>query len=75
MCFVSIYENRTIKPIEIVLRRGKRERMMEGELRYIISILVNITVFHCELLYGNKIIKSFPAFGFSGIESNFYPLW
>jgi hypothetical protein len=24
MCFVSIYENRRMKPVEIVLRRGKR---------------------------------------------------
>jgi hypothetical protein len=25
MCFVSIYENRKMKPVEIVLRRGERE--------------------------------------------------
>jgi hypothetical protein len=31
MYFESIYENRKMKPVEIVLRRGKRERgkMME----------------------------------------------
>jgi hypothetical protein len=32
MYFLSIYENRRIKPVEIVLRRreGGRGRMMEG---------------------------------------------
>jgi hypothetical protein len=32
VCFVSIYENRRMKPAEIVLRRGVGEkgRMMEG---------------------------------------------
>jgi hypothetical protein len=32
MYFVSIYENRRVKPVEIVLRRGERERgrTMEG---------------------------------------------
>jgi hypothetical protein len=33
MYFVSIYENRSMKPVEIVLRRGKgrRRRTMEGK--------------------------------------------
>jgi hypothetical protein len=32
MCFVSIYENTRMKPIEIILRKGEgiRGRMMEG---------------------------------------------
>jgi hypothetical protein len=31
MCFVCIYENRRLKPVEIVLRREREsERMMEG---------------------------------------------
>jgi hypothetical protein len=31
MYFLSIYENRRMKPLEIVLRRGKRKReTMEG---------------------------------------------
>jgi hypothetical protein len=32
MYFVSIYENRSVKPVEIVLRRGEggRGRMMAG---------------------------------------------
>jgi hypothetical protein len=32
MYFVFIYENRRMKPVEIVLRRGEggRKRMMEG---------------------------------------------
>jgi hypothetical protein len=30
MYFVSVYENRRKKPVEIVLRRGERGRMMEG---------------------------------------------
>jgi hypothetical protein len=59
MCFVSIYENRTRKPVEIVLRRGwGTGRTMEG---------VNLTKIHCkhickyhnvypvQLLYANKI--------------------
>jgi hypothetical protein len=60
MYFVSIYINRRMKPVEIVLRRGKRgrERMMEGaNLRYIVSTYVNITMHYpAQLLYANKII-------------------
>jgi hypothetical protein len=45
--FVLIYENRRMKPVEIVLRKelmGRRGRMMEGvSLRYIVSAYVNIT--------------------------------
>jgi hypothetical protein len=29
VCFVSIYENRRMRPVEIVLRKGEREE--EGE--------------------------------------------
>jgi hypothetical protein len=61
--FVSIYENRRMKPIEIVLRRkGRwgRRRMMEGvNLRYIVCTYVNITMYPpVQLLYANKIIKN-----------------
>jgi hypothetical protein len=51
MHFVSIYENRRMKPVEIVLRReGGREegrgRMMEEiKLRYIVSTYVNIRMY------------------------------
>jgi hypothetical protein len=58
MCFISIYENRRMKPVEIVLRRveGGRGRMKEEVgLRYIVSIYVNITVYPpIQLLYVNK---------------------
>jgi hypothetical protein len=30
MCFVFIYENRRMKPVEIVLRGGGKSRMIEG---------------------------------------------
>jgi hypothetical protein len=52
--FVSIYENKKMKPVEIVLRR----RIMEGiNLRYIVSTyIVNITIYPpAQLLYANKI--------------------
>jgi hypothetical protein len=41
MWFVYIHENRRMKPVEIVLRRGEegRGRMMEG---------VNLTEIHCK---------------------------
>jgi hypothetical protein len=41
MCFVFIYENRRMKPVEIVLRRGEegRGRMMEG---------VNLAKIYCK---------------------------
>jgi hypothetical protein len=61
MCFVSIYENRRMKPVEIALRRGseRRGRMMEGiNLRYIVRTYVNITMYTTvQLLYANKFIK------------------
>jgi hypothetical protein len=47
MCFVSICENRRMKRVEIVLRKGRRGRgsMTEGvNLRYTVSIYVNITI-------------------------------
>jgi hypothetical protein len=31
MYFVSIYENITLRPVEIVLRRGRRKRENDGE--------------------------------------------
>jgi hypothetical protein len=31
MCFVSIYENRKMKPVEIVLRRRDREKRENDE--------------------------------------------
>jgi hypothetical protein len=37
--FVSVYENRRIKPVEIVLRRGERRRSTEG---------VNQTKIYCK---------------------------
>jgi hypothetical protein len=30
MCFVAVYENRRMKPTEIVLRRGEREERWRG---------------------------------------------
>jgi hypothetical protein len=55
MCFVSIYENRRMKPVEIVLRsRGKegKGRMMEEiNLRYISSTYVNIIMYpYCTII-------------------------
>jgi hypothetical protein len=45
MYFVFIYENRRMKLVEIVLRRGKRE-MMEGiNLIYIVNTYANITMY------------------------------
>jgi hypothetical protein len=54
-----MYENRIMKPLEIVLRRGKR-RMMEGvNLRYILSTYVNVTMYPpVQQLYSNKNNKS-----------------
>jgi hypothetical protein len=57
--FVSIYENRRMKPVEIVLRReGGRERTIEElNLRYIVSTYINITMYSSvQLLYANKIV-------------------
>jgi hypothetical protein len=58
MYFVFIFENRRMKPVEIVLRRRERgkRRMMEGvNLRYIISTYVNITM--CPLYNYYMLIK------------------
>jgi hypothetical protein len=59
--FVFIYENRRMKPVEIVLRRWGRERRrtMKGvNLRSIGSMYVNITMYSpVQLLYTNKIKK------------------
>jgi hypothetical protein len=57
MYFVVIYENRRMKPVEIVLRREEegRRRMEEVNLRYIINTYINITVYPLvQLLYSNK---------------------
>jgi hypothetical protein len=45
MYFILAYENRTMKPVEIIVRRGRRdEGMMQGvNLRYVVSTYVNIT--------------------------------
>jgi hypothetical protein len=50
MYFVSIYENRRMKLVEIVLRSGGGERKennggCKSNLRYIISTYVNTTIF------------------------------
>jgi hypothetical protein len=65
MYFLSIYENRRMKLVEIVSfnnEGGRRERE-EGEqwrrvnLRYIVSTYANITIYPpVQLLYANKII-------------------
>jgi hypothetical protein len=65
MCFVSIFENRRMKSVEIVQRSGRRRgRMMEGvNLRYIGSSYVNVTMYpSIELLYVYKI--NFCGIGF-----------
>jgi hypothetical protein len=54
---VFLYENRTMKPVEIVLRRGERwGRMMEGvNLRYFVNAYVNLTIYPpVQLLYVKK---------------------
>jgi hypothetical protein len=60
MYFVFIYENRGMKPVEIVLRRGRgmKENDRGVKLRYIVSTYVNTTVYPpVQLLYANKILK------------------
>jgi hypothetical protein len=44
--FIYFYENRTMKPTEIILRREKRvwKSNGEGEPRYIVSIDGNVTM-------------------------------
>jgi hypothetical protein len=47
-CILYPYENRTMKPIEIVLRRGVRGRMMQrvNQIRiYYKYIYINITMY------------------------------
>jgi hypothetical protein len=49
MYFISICENRRMKPVKIVLRKGggKRGIMKEGvNLRSIVSTYINITMYH-----------------------------
>jgi hypothetical protein len=60
MYFVSIYENRRMKPVEIVLRTGRGMRENDGgvNLRYIVSTYVNITVYPpVQLVYANNFFK------------------
>jgi hypothetical protein len=60
MYFVSIYENRRMKPVEIVLRTGRGMRENDGgvNLRYIVSTFANTTMhLSVQLLYANKIKK------------------
>jgi hypothetical protein len=58
---VPIYENRRMKSLEIILRRGRdgSKKMMEGiNLGYIVITYVNITIYPpIQILYGNKIIE------------------
>jgi hypothetical protein len=52
--FLFIYENRRMKSVEIVLRKGGRRRRMEGRI-YLVSTYVNITMYPpVQLLYANK---------------------
>jgi hypothetical protein len=54
-----IYENTIIKPVEIVLRRGKEDRggTRQGvNLRYIVNIYVNIIIYPpVQRLYDTKV--------------------
>jgi hypothetical protein len=57
MYFVSTYENRRMKPVEIVLRSGERGSKEVVNLRYIASTYIKITMYSpIQLLYTNKII-------------------
>jgi hypothetical protein len=58
MYFASIYENRRIKPVEIVQERegGRRETEEGINLRYIISTYINIIMYpSVQPLYVNTI--------------------
>jgi hypothetical protein len=63
MYFVSVYENRRMKPVEIVLRREreegeKRRTVEEINLRYIVSTYVNIKMYPpVQLLYVKNFFK------------------
>jgi hypothetical protein len=54
--FIFIYENRRVKPVEIILIGGREKRTMKGlNLRFIISTYVNITMYTpVQQLYANK---------------------
>jgi hypothetical protein len=57
MYLESIYENRRMKPVEIVLRRQKGKRMEGVNLRYIVSTYVNIIMYlSAQLLNANKML-------------------
>jgi phosphotransferase system glucose/maltose/N-acetylglucosamine-specific IIC component len=57
--FYIHYENRRMKPIKIVLRKGGGSKMEWVNLRYIITTYVNITMYPTvQLLYANKNFKT-----------------
>jgi hypothetical protein len=61
MCFTSIYKNRRVKPVQIVLRRGgggKRENDGRGKSKiYCKHKCKYHNVSPVQILYANKIIK------------------
>jgi hypothetical protein len=57
--YLFIYENRRMKPVQIVLRRrgGRKGKMMKGTnlIKYIVSTYVHITMHPpVKLVYANK---------------------
>jgi hypothetical protein len=55
MYFISIYENRRMKPVDIVLRRDNDGG---GKSKTYISTQVNITIYlPAQLSYANKVSK------------------
>jgi hypothetical protein len=74
MYFVSIYENRRMKPVEIVLRRGGRGRTMEGvNLRHIVST-INITMYPHDIIVKKEYIKHTQRFQISVFSSIYHVL-
>jgi hypothetical protein len=54
MYFVFIYENRIMKPVEIVLRRGRGdegEQWRDGGSKSIVSTYIIYTIIQCTHLY------------------------
>jgi hypothetical protein len=64
MYFVSIYENKRMKPVEIVLRTGGEEKRKndgggKSNLDLLLAHILNMTVYPpVQQLYDNKIIKN-----------------
>jgi hypothetical protein len=63
MYFVYMYENRTMKPVEIVQRKGEgNEREWRREwiyLRYIVSTYMNVIITpHVQVISANKNLKN-----------------